>query len=143
MNSGRREELHIIYHDFSLLMSGGVSEAFYCKTAFWSIWAPKWGFSRSWGPTVCMPLYDNAVKFPQLILKSKSYIVFTTLDAFLGRNFSKKAFWSIWGPKLGLFRTMGPNYVYAVVRQCNLISTMYIKIQIIYSFDYFRSVSLP
>ena len=115
----------------------------YCKTAFWSIWAPKWGFSRSWGPTVYMPFYDNVVKFPQLILKSKSYIVFTTLDAFLGRNLCKKAFWSIWGPKLGLFRTVGPNYVYAVVWQCNPISTIYIKIQIIYSFYYFRCVSWP
>ena len=69
----------------------------------------------SWGPTVCMSLYDNVIQFPQFISKSKSYIVFTILDAFLGRNWRKKAFWVILGPKLGLFRTVGPNYVYAVV----------------------------
>ena len=85
------------------------------KSHFGHFGGPKWGFSGPWGPTMCMPLYDYVIKFPQFISKSKSYIVFTILDAFLGRNWRKKAFWAILGPKMGLFRTVGPNYMYAVV----------------------------
>ena len=113
------------------------------KRHFGPFWGPKWGFSGSWAPTICMPLYGNEIKFPQFISNFKSYIVLTILDLFLGRNWCKKAFWVILGPKMGLFRTVGPNYMYAVVWQCNQISTIYIKLQIIYSFDYFRSVSWP
>ena len=56
---------------------------------------------------MCMPLYDNVVKFPQLILKSKSYIVFTILDAFLGRNWRKKSFLAILGAQNGAFQDRG------------------------------------
>ena len=113
------------------------------KRHFGSFWGPNWGFSGPWAPTMYMPLYSNAIKFPQFISNFKSYIVLTILDPFLGRNWRKKAFWAILGPKMGLFRTVGPNYMYAVVWQCNQISTIYIKLQIIYSFYYFRSVSWP
>ena len=71
------------------------------KRHFGSFWGPNWGFSVPWGPTICMPLCNNVIEFPQFISNFKSYIVYTILDPFLGRNWCKKAFLPILGPKTG------------------------------------------